>query len=110
MPGGASLRRFFRVAFEDGTTAVGMFVPDAASSEEVVEGSESDSREWPFIEVLALLESRGIAVPRLWGRDTERGWLLLEDLGPLTLADCLLAAPARGVRPRCRSDRAGAAP
>lgn len=70
-------------------------MPDAASSEEVVEGSESDSREWPFIEVLALLESRGIAVPRLWGRDTERGWLLLEDLGPLTLADCLLAAPHR---------------
>lgn len=95
MAGGASLRRFFRVAYEDGATAVGMFVPDASASEEVVDGAAAGPKGWPFLEVLELLRARGVDVPQIFGRDTRRGWLLLEDLGQQTLADCLAASPAR---------------
>ncbi len=94
MPGGASLRRFFRVRYADGDSAIGMFFPDGAGSEEVLAEAEK-APEWPFVEVLRLLQQRGVDVPRLLAADCAAGWLLVEDLGEQTLADCLARHPAR---------------
>jgi aminoglycoside/choline kinase family phosphotransferase len=96
MTGGASTRRYFRVRLPLGTvTAVAMFVPDGASPEEVAKGVAERGARWPFLEVRELLASRGIDVPELYGEDAARGWLLLEDLGDVTLANVLAARPER---------------
>ncbi len=92
MPGGASTRRYLRVTTTTGS-AVAMFVPDAAP-EEITNGSAAPAR-WPFLEVHALLDGRGVRVPRLYGEDTGAGLLLLEDLSDETLAAFLVRAPAR---------------
>jgi hypothetical protein len=91
MPGGASTRRYFRVLFEDGASAVAMFVPEGAKPEEIQK--HHHGARWPFLEVHELLAERGIRVPRILGEDTDRGWLLIEDLGDDTLANYLLRRP-----------------
>jgi aminoglycoside/choline kinase family phosphotransferase len=93
MPGGASTRRYFRVRTPSGT-AVAMFVPDGAKPEEIAKESGVVTR-WPFLEVRDLLASRDVDVPAIYGEDTERGWLLLEDLGDATLSAFLSAHPHR---------------
>jgi aminoglycoside/choline kinase family phosphotransferase len=93
MPGGASTRRYFRVRVARGT-AVAMFVPDGAKPEEVAKEGSAPTR-WPFLEVRDLLASRGVDVPAVYGEDTARGWVLLEDLGDDTLAAFLAAHPDR---------------
>jgi len=96
MPGGASTRRYFRVelAATPGS-AVAMFVPDGAHPEEVAKDGAASSPRWPFLEVRDLLAARGVDVPALYGEDTARGWVLLEDLGDDTLANCLASRPDR---------------
>jgi aminoglycoside/choline kinase family phosphotransferase len=91
MPGGASTRRYFRAHLGSGKTAVAMFVPEGAKAEEIQK--DTASRRWPFLEVADLLRERGVRVPRVLGEDTERGWLLIEDLGDDTLANYLLRCP-----------------
>lgn len=91
MPGGASTRRYFRIALPNDKSAVAMFVPDGASPEEV-QNAHAGSR-WPFLEIRDLLEERGIDVPRVVAEDTTHGWLVLEDLGDDTLANWLLRNP-----------------
>ncbi len=90
MPGGASTRRFLRVRTTS-ASLVAMFVPDAAP-EEVTSGRPPS--RWPFLEVHALLEARGVRVPRLFGEACEAGLLLVEDLGDETLAAFLERAPS----------------
>jgi aminoglycoside/choline kinase family phosphotransferase len=106
MPGGASTRKFLRVAFRDGGSAVAMFVPGADRPEESVHDLSARPR-WPFLEIRDLLESRGVRVPKLLGEDCAHGWLLVEDLGDDTLASrieqhpgeraALYTAAARGL-------------
>jgi aminoglycoside/choline kinase family phosphotransferase len=91
MPGGASTRRYFRLFLPDGKTAVAMFVPEGARPEEVQKLVERP--EWPFLEVRTLLAARGVDVPHVIAEDTERGWLVIEDLGEDTLANFLLRRP-----------------
>jgi aminoglycoside/choline kinase family phosphotransferase len=91
MPGGASTRRFFRVKLP-AQTAVAMFVPEGAKPEEVQKAH--DGTRWPFLEVRDLLAERGVDVPAILAEDTDRGWLLIEDLGDMTLANWLLEHPA----------------
>ena len=97
MPGGASTRRYFRAHLSSGTTVVAMFVPERDKPEEIHKEAAGAApaalRRWPFLEVADLLRSRGVHVPRVLGEDTERGWLLLEDLGDDTLANYLLRCP-----------------
>lgn len=93
MPGGASTRSYFRVALSAGKSAVAMFVPEGGKPEEIHKAAEH--RRWPFLEVRELLASRGVDVPRILAEDTDRGWLLLEDLGDDTLANVLLAHPEK---------------
>lgn len=93
MPGGASLRRFFRVRYADGHSAVGMYFPPAARAEEATSQPAHGAACAPFLEVRELLEQRAVRVPRLLGTDLHHGWLLVEDLTDQTLAAALLDAP-----------------
>ncbi len=78
IPGGVSPRRFFRVRFRDGEPAVLMDVPPETPD---VRFASEHRRGWPFLEVRALLEARGIRVPRLLCDGHAEGLLLVEDLG-----------------------------
>jgi aminoglycoside/choline kinase family phosphotransferase len=91
MTGGASTRRYFRVALPNGRSAVAMFVPDGAKPEEVQK--HAHAHRWPFLEVRDLLASRGVDVPDLFGDASAHGWLLLEDLSDDTLANFLARHP-----------------
>jgi aminoglycoside/choline kinase family phosphotransferase len=90
LTGGASPRRFLRVLRGASERAVVMVVPPETPD---VAFARERGRPWPFLEVRALLESRGVRVPRLLAEDTEAGLLLVEDLGE-TLAERLVADPS----------------
>ena len=93
MPGGASTRRYFRMWSKKGSL-VAMFVPDGDKPEEIQKAG-STAKRWPFLEVADLLRQRGIDVPRVLAEDTEKGWLLIEDLGESTLAAYLEKQPEK---------------
>jgi len=93
MKGGASTRRFFRVTWgNEGASAVAMFVPGAPTHE-----IHKDPRQarWPFLEVRDLLADRGIRVPKIFADGTDRGWLVVEDLGDDTVANFLIRRPEK---------------
>jgi aminoglycoside/choline kinase family phosphotransferase len=92
MPGGASSRKFFRVTLAT-RTAVAMFVPDLALSDEIEKGGKP--KRWPYLEVRDLLEARSIRVPALIADGTDRGWTVVEDLGDQTIAAHLEEHPDR---------------
>lgn len=92
MPGGASTRRYLRVRTAKGS-AVAMWAPDGARPEEITAGAST--ARWPFLEVRDLLERAGVRVPALLGDRSDVGLLLLEDLGDVTLAAAIRAAPER---------------
>ncbi len=95
MPGGASTRRFFRLHLElpeGARTSVAFFVPDASRSDEI-DKTDGGRAEWPFLEVHRLLTERGVTVPRVLADGSDRGWLVVEDLGDDTLAEYLLRRP-----------------
>jgi aminoglycoside/choline kinase family phosphotransferase len=93
IPGGASPRRFFRVRFREGEPAILMDVPPETPD---VRFASERGRGWPFLEVRALLEARGVRVPRLLADAHEDGLLLVEDLGD-TLEQELVRHEARRV-------------
>jgi aminoglycoside/choline kinase family phosphotransferase len=91
MKGGASTRRFFRIALSPaGTSAVAMFVPGAPTHE--IHKDKGLAR-WSFLEVRDLLNERGIRVPKIFADGTDQGWLVVEDLGDDTVANYLLKHP-----------------
>lgn len=96
MPGGMSSRRFFRVQLEGNDAPVSIvatFTPDASRSDEITHDSASPRREWPFLEIQSSLKQANVKVPHVWGKNCDAGWLLLEDLGELTLAETLRLHP-----------------
>ncbi|MEB2310495.1 MAG: phosphotransferase [Sorangiineae bacterium] len=97
LEGGASTRRFFRVALGPGASAIAMFVPDAARPDEIGKTHEG-GRRWPLLEVRELLAERGVRVPALVGEACEDGFVLVEDLGDDTLANYLARVPAHRER------------
>jgi aminoglycoside/choline kinase family phosphotransferase len=76
LPGDISPRRYSRLALAGGTTAIlATYPPEVGAT-------------CPrFLATTELLESAEVRVPRVLAADCERGYMLLEDLGPLTLAD-----------------------
>lgn len=92
MPGGASTRKFARFQFNSAKSLVAIYVPDAHQSDEIDKSSGKSAR-WPFLEIRDLLESRGIRVPKILCEACDRGLLLVEDLGDVTLAVALERAP-----------------
>jgi aminoglycoside/choline kinase family phosphotransferase len=93
MKGGASTRRFFRIAVgKDGHSAVAMFTPGAPSHEIHKDGRHARS---PFLEVRDLLAERGVRVPKLFADGSQQGWVVVEDLGDDTVANYLVKHPAQ---------------
>jgi len=92
MPGGASTRRFVRVHFDSGGTAVAMFFPESAQSEEITK-PVSGARRWPFLQVHELLSECKVNVPRILAEECDHGLLIVEDLGDDTLANFLVRQP-----------------
>ncbi len=76
LPGDVSLRRYARVSGEDGATAILATYP--------AEIRDTCGR---FLRTTDLLGEAGVPVPRVLGSDCEAGWMLVEDLGPLTLGE-----------------------
>lgn len=68
----ASFRRYFRV---DTTEGQSLIVMDAPPPQEDVR---------PFVKVAELFRTTGVSVPAVLAQDTERGFLLLSDLGSTT--------------------------
>jgi aminoglycoside/choline kinase family phosphotransferase len=97
MPGGASTRKYFRLTSSSAPkkSLVAMFVPDGDKPEEISKSDVNASRRWPFLEVADLLKERGVDVPAILHEDAPHGWLLLEDLGDLTLAVFLEKNPQK---------------
>jgi aminoglycoside/choline kinase family phosphotransferase len=109
MTGGASTRRFFRIAMHH-RTAVAMFVPGAPTHE--IQKDPAHPSRWPFLEVRDLLAERKIRVPAILADGTAEGWLVMEDLGDDTVANYLLKHPdtkravyQRAVRDLARAQR-----
>ncbi|HYL06551.1 MAG TPA: phosphotransferase [Thermoanaerobaculia bacterium] len=76
LAGDVSPRRYERLTAADGSTAVLALYP-----------AELRAACTRFARSTELLAGAGVPVPRVLAADCERGWMLLEDLGELTLAD-----------------------
>ncbi|HEX2223214.1 MAG TPA: phosphotransferase [Thermoanaerobaculia bacterium] len=76
LAGDVSPRRYARLAFADGTTAILATYPP-----------EVQATCPRFQHTTRILEEAGVPVPRILGVECERGWMLVEDLGPQTLGD-----------------------
>jgi aminoglycoside/choline kinase family phosphotransferase len=68
----ASFRRYFRVDTLEGQSLIVMDAPPP----------QEDVR--PFVKVAELFSATGVSVPKILAEDTERGFLLLSDLGSTT--------------------------
>ncbi|MBN2529208.1 MAG: phosphotransferase [Deltaproteobacteria bacterium] len=89
MEKGASSRRYFRVILSSNgadtpQNVVQMVLPyDAMKSDEA--SHDDDFDELPFVNVQRHMAAAGLPVPRIFLDATDRGHLLLEDLGQVTL-------------------------
>jgi aminoglycoside/choline kinase family phosphotransferase len=76
LPGDVSPRRYFRAVLDDGTSAILANYP-----------KEVRSACPRFLRATELLSAAGVRVPRVLAGDCGEGWMLVEDLGPRTLAE-----------------------
>lgn len=91
--GQASTRQYYRVTITQQIkntqqpTYVVMKLPQGFSSlaEEVTKTEESAPKEFPFLNVQKHLANLGIPVPKVFGTNPEKGFILLEDLGDKTV-------------------------
>lgn len=81
----ASFRRYFRVDTPNGGSAIVMDAPPP----------QEDVR--PFVKVAGLFGETGVTVPKVLAQDTERGFLLLSDLGSTTYLSQLSADSAHAL-------------
>lgn len=92
LPGDASNRAYHRVSWKtNGSTRSLILMVLAApegfkASEEAVSGAPIQITELPFINIQRHLHACKVAVPEILFYDAARGWMLLEDLGDITLA------------------------
>lgn len=76
LPGDVSPRRYTRLVGADGGSAILATYPPE------IRGTCAR-----FLRTTALLEQAGVPVPRVLAADCDEGWMLVEDLGPQTLAE-----------------------
>ena len=79
MPGDASTRRYYRVKAQDGNHGVKSLV--VMAMEPFLEKGENI----PFLAIQKHLHSKGVEVPRVLDFDPVQGFIMLEDLGDVTL-------------------------
>ncbi len=73
LAGDASARRYFRVVDHDDSWVLMLWEPF------------TDDGRYPFLSVRSHFEKHGVQVPKVMGMKPEKGLVLLEDLGDLTL-------------------------
>jgi aminoglycoside/choline kinase family phosphotransferase len=88
----ASFRRYFRITFDDGKTAIAMDAPPP----------QEDVRPW--LHVQKVLFAAGVHVPEVLAEDIEHGFLLLSDLGSTTYLAALNAGADADVLYRAAID------
>jgi len=76
LPGDVSPRRYQRLTAGGGATAILALYP-----------TELRAACARFARSTAILDGAAVPVPRVLGADCDRGWMLLEDLGEVTVAD-----------------------
>ena len=84
LPADASFRQYYRLNRADGTSTL---IMDAPPDKEDVH---------PYIAVDEHLVSLGLSAPRILARDTEQGFLLLEDFGDGTFTNLFATGEADG--------------
>lgn len=73
LAGDASSRRYYRVVVNEQSSVLMVWEPFV------------DDEKYPFLSVLRHFAAAGVNVPRLVAKDPDAGFVLLEDLGDLTL-------------------------
>ena len=102
LAGDASTRRYARLRLDGPgapATTVAMILADrgiALSSEELAVFAEPPT-ELPYLNVHRFLAGLGVAVPQLYADASERGLLLLEDIGDTALWDAVQGQPPEHV-------------
>lgn len=92
LAGDASNRTYHRVSWKTkgsdrSLILMVMAAPEGfKASEEAVSGAPAQITELPFINIQRHLRACKVAVPEILFYDAARGWMLLEDLGDITLA------------------------
>ncbi|WP_394151615.1 aminoglycoside phosphotransferase family protein [Loktanella salsilacus] len=76
LAGDASNRRYLRLTGPDGDSVI-LMDADPAKGEAIA----------PFVTIAEWLCANGLTAPHILRRDTPRGLLLIDDLGPLTIAE-----------------------
>lgn len=98
LEGDASDRRYFRLALErTGKGDMHSYVIMKLASPWVPKGAQ---RELPFVNIAKHLAEKGIPVPTIFVDASEEGYVLLEDLGNVTLERWLGRKSPRGRRRR----------
>jgi aminoglycoside/choline kinase family phosphotransferase len=92
LAGDASNRRYFRINLKGARPGSAILMQLAEpegfkQSEEAVSGASIQIDELPFVNILSHLAKAGVSVPSLYWYDREGGFLYLEDLGDVTLAE-----------------------
>lgn len=100
IPGDASTRRYYRVTTKSSHNPKGPRSPMGSISEEIqlealtgvpsfilarVDPFGDQKETYPFLVMRNHLEASGVMVPKVYDSDAERGLMLLEDLGDVTL-------------------------
>ena len=99
LPGDAGNRAYYRVFWKETLSSKSLILMVLAEpegfkgSEEAVSGAASPITELPFINIHRHLHASHVAVPKILYYGPERGWLLLEDLGDITLAEAVTETP-----------------
>jgi aminoglycoside/choline kinase family phosphotransferase len=88
LPGDVSPRRYTRLVGTDGGSAILATYPP--------EIRDTCTR---FLRTTALLEPAGVPVPRVLASSCDEGWMLVEDLGPQTLAEWGCGRPWSELQP-----------
>ncbi len=93
LSGDASNRKYYRVLFDAAGKVQSLILMVLAEPENFKASEEAVSAahpppitELPFINIQRHLYACGVAVPEILHYDVEKGWILLEDLGDITLA------------------------
>ena len=96
LAGDASSRRYFRLRLGGSAAPTAVLMVQSGSglsiSSDELSTVEAPPAEMPFLNVQRYLASSGIAVPAVYGANSEYGLVLLEDVGDTTLWDAASAA------------------
>lgn len=88
MEKGASSRRYFRLTLNGASPSVPRQIVQMALPDDAMKSDEASAHEQfdelPFVNVQRHLKNAGLPVPEIYLDATDRGHLLLEDLGHLT--------------------------